>query len=227
MIAALLRFGFRAVHCARVLRNRNEDFRRIGIDRERKTGRHHSDHSVRLAVERDRFADDRFVVLKVLLPERVTQDHSQSVRTAARFFLIAPENAAEHWTHTENIKKFARDLLRPKTLRRPIARQSQTFPSMNRDFFEAFVLRTEIEKIRITDGIESLRLHASIERAKGDQSLRLRKWERLEQNRVNDAEDGGVRANADREREDRDDSETRFFEELAESETNVLHDISP
>ena len=46
--------------------------------------------------------------------------------------------------------------------------------------------------------------------------------QRLEQDRVDDAEDGRVRANAERERNDRDGGEARALEEHSDAETNIL-----
>ena len=51
--------------------------------------------------------------------------------------------------------------------------------------------------------------------------VRVRQWS--QQHRVDDAEDGGVCADAERESEDGDDCEARIFPEHAQRETNVLH----
>ena len=59
-------------------------------------------------------------------------------------------------------------------------------------------------------------------RTEGDELVRFGKRERLEQDRVDHAEDGGVRADPERESEDRDDGEARFFDELAQGVAKVV-----
>ena len=55
------------------------------------------------------------------------------------------------------------------------------------------------------------------------QALRLRIRERLEQNRVDHAEDGGVRADAERQREHGDKSESGRLKELSDGEAEIGH----
>jgi hypothetical protein len=54
--------------------------------------------------------------------------------------------------------------------------------------------------------------------------LRIRQW--AKQDRVNDAEDGGVRADAERERDDRDDGESGILEKLSNGEAKITHGIA-
>jgi hypothetical protein len=57
---------------------------------------------------------------------------------------------------------------------------------------------------------------------KRHQLVRLRERERLEQNRVYNGENGGVRTNAEGQRDDGNDGEARIFEQLAEPVTDVV-----
>jgi hypothetical protein len=50
--------------------------------------------------------------------------------------------------------------------------------------------------------------------------------QRAQQNRINDAENRGVRANAERQRQDRDRAETRLLPQHAESISNILFHIA-
>ena len=47
-------------------------------------------------------------------------------------------------------------------------------------------------------------------------------WQRPQQNRINDAENRSVRANTQRQRQDRDYTETRLLPQHAESVSNIL-----
>ena len=47
------------------------------------------------------------------------------------------------------------------------------------------------------------------------------KWQRLQEDRVDHAEDGGVRANPEREGQDGDDGERGMFAELAQAVADV------
>ena len=83
---------------------------------------------------------------------------------------------------------------------------------------ERAILIAEIEEIRDRKASSSSVVapcRVSSRHSDGDQLLRLRERQRLEENRVDHAEDGGVRADAEREREHGDESETGMFEELA------------
>ena len=60
-----------------------------------------------------------------------------------------------------------------------------------------------------------------------NEPLRLRIGQRPEQHVVDDAEDGGVRADPEREREHGDEGEARRFAKLAESEAKIVHRFFP
>ena len=55
----------------------------------------------------------------------------------------------------------------------------------------------------------------------------MRERQRLEQERVDHAEDGGVRADPERERQDGDDGEAGMLDELAKAVTDVGHHNLP
>ena len=85
----------------------------------------------------------------------------------------------------------------------------------------------EIEEVGIGEGIELIarRAIACIRHPDGNELLGDGKRQRLQEHRVNHAEDGGVRADAEAEGEHGDDGEAGMFEELAQSVADVGHHI--
>ncbi len=159
------------------------------------------------------------------LPKRVTQNRSQSILPASGGFFLTVKGATEERVDTEHIEKFRRDALAAQALRFTRDRECKRRAAIERKAGEGFVLGAEIGEIRETDRIETgvgARV-ALVERADGDELLRLWKRQRLKQDGVDNAKDRGVRPNAEGKGENGDDGEAGRFRQLAESETQLGH----
>src|SRR5436309_7551740 len=89
--------------------------------------------------------------------------------------------------------------------------------------FENFVVPLPIEIIGQRDGKILTRTGRF---AQDHDPVRIRIRQRPKQNGVNDAEDGGVRPDAERERNDRNCGEGRIFNHLSKSKTEIVHNYS-
>ena len=158
----------------------------------------------------------------MLLPKWVTENDREAGRTAARLFLAALKGATENRVDAENVEELARDFFGTHALRGALAGKRKILQAINGEVFKAFVLGPEIEKIGIANRIEAGFIWWPVlERAPGDELLWLREREWLEKDGVDDAEDGGIRADPDRQCEDSDDCKPRFLEKLSDGKTEL------
>ena len=158
----------------------------------------------------------------MLLPKCVTENDREAGRTAARLFLVALKGATENRVHAENVEELARDFFGAQALRRALAGERKILQAINGEVFKALVLRPEIKKIGTADRIETGFIWRPVlDRAPGDELLWLRERERLEKDGVDHTEDGGIRADPDREREDSDDRKPWFLEKLPDGKAKI------
>src|SRR5437016_5881495 len=86
--------------------------------------------------------------------------------------------------------------------------------------FESLVVVSPVEIIRQCDG-KILPRPGRL--AQDHDPVGVRVWKRPKQNRVNDAEDGGVRADPECEGDDCDGRESWIFDQLPKCETEIIH----
>src|SRR6185369_7610071 len=84
--------------------------------------------------------------------------------------------------------------------------------------FKHVAIVAPVDEVRIRNGAVRNKL------ANNHESFRRLEWKRSKQNRVDDAEDRGVRTDTQTERQHRDDGEARMFEEHASAVTQILPD---
>src|ERR1700688_3483435 len=91
---------------------------------------------------------------------------------------------------SKHIEKFRARLRAAQTGGAPLTREGKGAITNNRDVCQSVILLPKIEEIGIRKRAEhGLLFLASVGHAEGDQLLRSREWQRLEQDRVNYAED--------------------------------------
>src|SRR4029077_1196842 len=89
-------------------------------------------------------------------------------------------------------------------------------------------LIAEIDVVEIRNAFDvsaGIFRRARVEFTERDQILRILKWERSQQDRVDHAEDCGVGTNAERESQNDDRSEERLFGQNTKCITEILHGI--
>ena len=225
VIAALCGLRRGTVDVRRVLRDRDVEFERIGLDGELKTGRQDTDDGVRAAIHHQGASEHICVTAEMFLPEVMTDDNFEAAGSAAGLFIIAGESAPDLGLDSEDIEIFRARFYAGDTGGAFLTRQGERPVPVDRDVGERAVLVPEIKEVGIRERAQ-LRLGrflAGVDHADRDELVRRGKGQRLEQDRVDHAEDGGVRADAERKGEHGDDGEGGMFPELAYAVTDVVY----
>ena len=159
------------------------------------------------------------------LPESVTQDNFETAGPATRLLIRTRETAAKDRLDAEHVEEFPAHLLSTHALRSLFVDQRDGAVAINRHARKAAVLFPKIGEVRKAQRVEPGRRYGlgQIDAADGDEFLRRREWQRLQEHRVDHAEDGGVRADPEREREHGDDGERGMLDELAQAVADVVH----
>ncbi len=172
--------------------------------RHRKGGRHHTDDGVRLAVERERAADGVGRAAEMALPESGAEHHDMA---APRRVLFREEHAAEKRLGANGLEEPVAHGAGDDGFRAAAAGQRERTESIQRHAIEEARVALPVVEIRgghreaRHPGKRRLRRHVK----DAHQPIRLVERQRSQQHRVDDAEDGGV--GADAERQDRDDGD--------------------
>ena len=181
--------------------------------------RHHANNGERLIAQVHRLAEHVRVAVPHPLPNLVA-DHAHRGTAHTIFFL--GEHAPELRLQADDFEKAsghqtARHLFRGAAFQ---STQVVGFPAGDRDIFKNGIVAFPIDVVRIGDGnLGQVRVCLR----QDHDPIAVGIWERLEEDRVDDTEDRGVRANAEREGEDGDESEARRFPQLTQSEAQVVH----
>jgi hypothetical protein len=200
-------------------RHRQPDLH-VGIE-EPEVLRQHADNGERLAVDPEIAADGVVLPAEPLLPRRVGQDRFAGL--ACLPLLLGEETSADR-LRLQQAQQRGRAQHRDDPLRLAVAAERHA---------ARVVERLLLEHGRVAQAIVVVR-HAR--RAAGDPGRRvgvehvdelpgLRNRQRLEQDRIDDREDRGVGAYAEREREDRRGGEAAVLPQQAEAEPYVLQHL--
>ena len=193
------------------------------IQRERRCGLgQDADDGVRRAVERERLAEHRRIAVEALLPHRMADQHD--VLAAGRIF-VRREIAADHRLQAQRRQQRRRGLEANELFRIAAAGQRERVADRQREIAEHLLPLLHFEEARIgeADAREVLRL---VRRAQSDQPVRLAIRQRTQEDRVDDAEERDVRADAEREAEDGDQREAGRLEQLTDRVTDLGHAAS-
>ena len=195
----------------------------LGLFREFKSRRHHSDDRNGSRADLDLFADNRGVGSEAALPQSVADD-----RDAYRlgFVVFGNERSPENRLDTEHREEPARHAGARHALRfGPIgAKVRVTGPECRGAREEIGLLRPigEIQERDVAVGNPRRRISAF----EVDDAFRGRERQRTEENAVDQAEDGGVGADAEPERDHGDGREAFILEKHSDSVTDVLEECA-
>ena len=188
--------------------------------RQRERRRQHADDLVRLAVERQRAADD------VAIPAVAAHPRAEPEQRLARLagsVVVGSEEIAEERTHAEHRQQVRRDADGPDAFGLAVARQVGIGANRDRDVLEALRTVLDIEVLRRRKPVFG-DPEAGRRVPENDLPIRVLVRQRPQQERARDAEDRGVRTNPNRQREYGDDRESWRGEEGANRVAEVLRE---
>ena len=179
------------------------------------------------SVQRDELAHDARIGAERAAPECVTEDNDG--RVSQRVLLRAKEPSVE-WRRAQQVKQARRrlepfDALRPVLRGRRISRareQCADAAVRDRHFGKRAVLLLDVEVLSgrrpVLRDVDPWR-----PQPQHNQSIGVRIWQRLQQQRVDDAEDRGVGADPDRERRDDQERQPCASSQRANGVADVMH----
>jgi hypothetical protein len=186
--------------------------------------RQHADHRVRFAVQRQRRADDRRVGVEAPLPQTVAQHHG--LRTVPRAFLRV-EDATQLWPDAEHVEEVLGNRDAAEAFRFASAAQQVVADAVKRE-----VPCDRRQRLRTLPQVQHVphlrRLTGEPTRVAvrdPDELFRMAEWQRPQDQRVDDAEDGGAGADAKRGDEDGKGGKARIASQRANGVAQVLEEI--
>ncbi len=208
-----------ALHVERGQRNRpRREHPRLGASRVIEAVRHDADDGVRHTVQAGALADRLWACAEVLAPELLAEDDHWFVR---RRIGRAAERPAVQRRHAEHVEVAGGD---------DRAGDAHRVVAGRRHGDGVFAVTRECRQRPLSSGyvhevagrvVALRRLGATAPDL--DYRLGVRVWQRPQEDAVDDAEDGGVGADAKREREDRHDGEAGVLDERPDRVANVVH----
>src|SRR5262249_38537184 len=202
--------------------HRCPDVRRAALATE--TRRQHTGDGERLFVQLDSLADYLWLAAEAPLPETVAQQRNRVRARHALFF--RRESATDHCLHAEQRQVAGRHHLQLQTLRRVVRGPVGGGVIEAWDSGEALVLVAQTLEARVRPDRRQHPLHRVGPFTKHfHQPLRLPVWQRTQQQRIDDAENRGVRANAQRQRQDRNRREAEILQQHSRAVAQVLPDV--
>ncbi len=181
------------------------------LARQRERSRHHADDLVRQSVERDRLAQDFRVRAITSRPGTVAE---QRCRRASRLVFIGDEEPPQLGAHAEHGKQVRRHADRAHPLRLAFAGEVIVRSDGDGHLLQPVMAVLDVEVLRRREPVFG---DPKPGRAvpQDHQPVRIFIRQRAEQKRIGDAEHGCGRANPDRQRQDRCDSEARTLAQSA------------
>src|SRR5215469_5363556 len=186
----------------------------------RKCGRQNANHWVTLAVERNLLSDQIGISAIALLPETVAQDDGSFVLR----ILLGKKETTTNWLNAQDRKQIRADTLAGDLLRLVIPGNVEEVRFKRRHAVENLVLFSPVEEIFARNNIfrpATMRLlfpnHHKL--------VCFRIWQRPEKDGVDYAEDGGIRSDAQRQRDHRDGGESGAFAQLPHRIAQIFADI--
>ena len=186
------------------VRHRKPDFD-IRIERVLERGRNDAHHTVGLAVENQFLVREIGIAIQALTPELLVDD--RDLRRAGLIFSWR-QRAAENWSEMENFKKIRGNERAPNAIGALAAGQVDALRLESGQVLERMHLLSKV--LQLGHG-EAVAISRRGGRKEVDQSRGIVIGQRAKKDRIDDAEDGGVRADAEREGEDGDGGETGGF----------------
>jgi hypothetical protein len=168
------------------------------------------------AVERERFAEDVWAGVEFARPQSSADDDQ---RAATDLVFAGRKQSAQDRLDTENGKEIGRDIIawRSLCISHPGKREAALMSNGERG--EGLVVPLPIAKVWIGNGALGKVGFALVN---GDKLTGIRKRKRIQQHAVDDGEQRSVCADAERQREDRDESESRILAQDADAVSDVV-----
>ncbi len=199
------------IHAEGARGRRHVDVIFLRILRER---REHADHGVRFVVHAEHFADHGGIAAEAAQPVFVAEEKDGR---GARFFVVGGKISADQRLGAEDVEIIPGDNAGFHLLRFGAAEEDELHVVVLNDGVEAAIPSAVVHQFR--DG--NAAPHdpgAGGGLAKHQQALAVLVGERLEEDGVDDAEDGGVGADAEAEHDDGGDGEAEIFAHHAQGE---------
>ena len=188
----------------------------VGLAFELELGGNDSRHGEAAPVERERAPDYGGARTEAPAPQAAT-DEDHGCRTEP--VVCGVEVTARHGVDSEDAEEVGRDHLAAEVLGLPSSGHVGVLPAERGQALEAAAVLLPVDEVRIGDR------HAREVRrrlAEPHQAVGIAVGQRLEENAVDDAEDGGVGADPERQRDHRDGREARVPGQHAQAVPNVL-----
>src|SRR5271163_2647204 len=125
------------------------------------------------------------------------------------FVFVWRKFTAQDWFYPQHAEKARGKFLAVEVLGRPGSREITVLRIVRRHLLERASAALPIEKVRVGDGDRMLQRKIVLPRH--HQAFRLAVWQWCEKHALHHAEDGGIRADAEGEREDCDGGEAGGF----------------
>jgi hypothetical protein len=182
-----------------VLRHRHPQFGRRRGDREDETQRHDADDREAAAVDRQRRADRIDHATQVSAAKFLTDDHD--LRSGPVFIVV--EAPSDHRFDAKRGEQVCGHHGAAHVQRRPETGDRETGRVMPGHCLERLSLGTPVEEVRPRHRSGPWGRAPQVQFAHRDQPIRIRKRQRPEHDRADDAEHGGIGADAEGQREHR------------------------
>ena len=186
--------------------------------RPRELTRHDGQHVPRPPIQHDGPAHDRWIGRKLAPPETLAQDDRRGIRA------VRMEGLTQERPRSKDIEERRRDAGPGQAFRLAGPGQRKGHVADAGEAAEAGGLRPEVDH---PTRPERLRVTARAGIPEKHQTIGLGKRQRLEQGRVDDAENRGVGADAKGQRQNRHEREPGRSTQSSDRVSNVLSDISP
>src|SRR6201987_1353996 len=173
-----------------------------------KSGWKHADEGMRLRIENNRFAQPIPGAAKAALPERVA-DHGDGRPTRTVFF--GQKSAARHRDDSEKRQKPGSDASRDETHRFTCAGECEVREIGRFQGLEGAALIPPVFVVQIGGRSDRRELRVAFDDEKDTRGIT--KWERPEQDSVDDSKDRSVRADTESERQNRNNRKARILQE--------------
>ncbi len=180
---------------------------------------HDAGHLIGFVIEADGLADDGWVPAELALPEGMTQHYDF---VFAELVFVGAEGAAERGANAQNVEVVGRDAHATQQGWLAGAGQGRGPAALGRHVFENLVL---LDPVQIVEGGDAVGAAVGPLLQHAHDALGIGVGERVEQDRVDEAEDGRIGADAEGEGEKGDKSEAGALEQSAGGVTQVLQEL--
>jgi hypothetical protein len=179
-------------------------------------GGNDADDGEALSVERESAAEDVGLFAEFTSPKAFADESNVA---AANLIFSGLEQAAQHRLHAEQGEEIGRKIFAVDALRFACPGENESGMFEDGEVGEGAVVPLPVAEVGIGDGSKG---EVGFRRIDCDQLVGVRQIHRMQQDRVDDGEERGVHADAERQRDDDDAGEARRLAKLAQREFQIL-----